>query len=65
MWLFNILKTKMFRISTHLKKNSRRVQLLYTTASSQTGTPAYRSFALFNTSKNEATTRRDQVYESS
>jgi len=37
----------MFRISTQLKKNSKRVQLLYTTtaASAQSG----RSFALFQT----------------
>ena len=55
----------MFRISNHLKKNSRRAQLLYTmTTSSQSYTPAYRTFALFNTTKNVATGGKDQSYES-
>lgn len=51
----------MFRISTHLKKNSRRVQLLYTTSTSQSSTPANRAFALFNTTKSPS--GKDQMYE--
>ena len=52
----------MFRISTHLKKNSRRVQLLYTTTTSNImSTPANRAFALFNTTKSPS--GKDQMYE--